>query len=116
MQDQGRKLKNLVPGMVELGTPSCVNPISDGVREGKMKITDYESGRSLRDVGISLTAEEAQELVAYLSRMLANPSISHVHLSELSHWGIEREVAFALEEKAALVRQDIRHANFCSVA
>lgn len=52
-----------------------------------MKIVDYESGKSLYDVSLELTRGEAQELAAYLTRMLNRTDLKTVHITDL-HAGI----------------------------
>lgn len=65
-------------------------------REKDMRITDYETQRTLKDVGITLTLEEADELCAYLHRLRSCPQVKHVHLSQIVGDRLEREVTFAL--------------------
>lgn len=65
-----------------------------------MQITDYESGRNLRDVNIVLTRDEAEELNAYLSRLLANDQINRVHVSEVNGMHLEREITVSLDENS----------------
>jgi len=62
-----------------------------------MRITDFESGRSLNDVCLTLTREEAEELCQYLNRLTSNrPDLRHVHLTEIQGSTVERELAVAL--------------------
>jgi hypothetical protein len=61
-----------------------------------MIITDYESGRNLSDIGLTLTVEEAQELREYLTRLIDEPSISHAYLTEVSPNGLEKEIAIRI--------------------
>ena len=62
-----------------------------------MRITDFESGRSLNDVCLTLTRDEAEELCQYLSRLTSNrPDLRHVHLTEIRGSTVERELAVAL--------------------
>lgn len=61
-----------------------------------MQIRDYESGRQLRDVSIMLSAEEVLELQSYLGRLIANPEIRHVHLSEIDGCLVDKEISFAI--------------------
>ena len=61
-----------------------------------MRITDFETGRNLNDVSLTLTHEEAQELCAYLSRLTARQDLGHVHLQEFQGANIERELAVCL--------------------
>lgn len=62
-----------------------------------MEIRDYESGRPLNDISIVLSADEAAELHGYLSRLLSNPELRHVHLSEISGLFVDKEIAFSLD-------------------
>ncbi len=62
-----------------------------------MEIRDYESGKSLTDVDIVLSREEAEELNAYLRRLLVNPDLRKVHLSQINGLGLERELTFSLK-------------------
>lgn len=63
-----------------------------------MRITDYERGKSLSDVCISLTRDEAEELHAYLQCLLTRPDLSRAHLSEVVGSRLERELTIALEK------------------
>lgn len=64
--------------------------------EQAMQITDYESGKNLRDVNIVLSRDEAEELQAYLGRMLKNDEIHRVHMSEVRGTHLERELTVSL--------------------
>jgi hypothetical protein len=62
-----------------------------------MRITDFESGKSLNDVCLTLTREEAAELSQYLIRLASDrPDLRHVHLTEIQGATVERELAVAL--------------------
>ena len=61
-----------------------------------MRITDFETGRSLNDVALTLTSEEAEELCAYLSRLTAQQDLGHVHLMEIQGARVQRELAVSL--------------------
>lgn len=61
-----------------------------------MRITDFETGRSLNDVCLTLSREEAEELSGYLSRLTAREDLGHVHLMELQGASVRRELAVAL--------------------
>ena len=61
-----------------------------------MRITDFETGRSLNDVSLTLTHEEAQELCAYLGRLTTHADLGHVHLMEIEGSKVERELAVSL--------------------
>ncbi|AIE85511.1 hypothetical protein [Fimbriimonas ginsengisoli] len=66
-----------------------------------MRIMDYETNRSLNDIGVFLTADEAAELGAYLMRLSSRPSVQRVHLSEFVGHRLEREITVALAEPIA---------------
>lgn len=61
-----------------------------------MRITDFETGRNLNDVCLTLTREEAEELGAYLARLTDRADLRHVHLTELRGASVHRELAVAL--------------------
>ena len=61
-----------------------------------MRITDFETGRSLSDVCLTLTQEEAEELSGYLARLTARDDLGHVHLMELQGATVRRELAVSL--------------------
>lgn len=61
-----------------------------------MRIVDYESTKSLSDVGIILTPSEAEELATYLVALARRSDISRVHLSEIENDHIEREITVAV--------------------
>jgi hypothetical protein len=62
-----------------------------------MRITDYEGGRALSDVSITLTPQEAEELALYLSRMLKSEEVNRAHLSEFINNRLERELTISIE-------------------
>ncbi|MFN8218821.1 MAG: hypothetical protein U0S12_01645 [Fimbriimonadales bacterium] len=57
-----------------------------------MRITDYETRKSLNDVSLTLTRDEAEELAVYLERLLSNPEVERAHLSEVANSRLEREL------------------------
>lgn len=59
---------------------------------------DYENRRSLNDVGVFLTADEAAELGAYLMRLSTRPNIGRVYLSEVIGDRLEREITVSLTD------------------
>jgi hypothetical protein len=63
-----------------------------------MRIVDYETSRTLNDVGIFLTLEEAEELCVYLRRMTKPHPVQRAHLSELHGNHLEREITVSLDE------------------
>jgi len=72
-----------------------------------MRIFDYEGQRDLSDVAISLSREEAEDLLGTLQRLVMQPSLSKVYLSQIRGNVIEREIAIALDrdpKMTALVR------------
>jgi hypothetical protein len=69
------------------------------VRE--VQITDFESGRQLRDVDIVLTREEAEDLVAYLGCLLHKPGVLLAHLSEVDKWTLKREITLSVRKERA---------------
>lgn len=68
-----------------------------------MDIRDYESGRSLNDVDISLSREEAEELSAYLGRLLTNPGLKTIQLTRLEGLTIASELSVTLNSDSAPV-------------
>ncbi len=68
-----------------------------------MKIFDYEGHRDLKDVAISLSRDEAVDLLATLERLVNQPDLSKVYLSQLNGNVIEREIAIALDRKPPIV-------------
>ena len=67
--------------------------------ETKMRIFDYERQRDLTDVAISLSRDEAADLLATLQRLVKQPSLSKVYLSQIKGNVIEREIAIALDKE-----------------
>lgn len=67
-------------------------------RESDVRITDYEKAGTLRDVAISLTREEAEDLAIYLGAMLKRPQVNAIHLSEITGGRIDKEIRFDLAE------------------
>lgn len=63
-----------------------------------MRITDYEKSSTLRDVAISLTREEAEDLAVFLGAMLKRPQVSAIHLSEIAGGRIDKEIRFDVAE------------------
>ena len=66
-----------------------------------MRIMDYETNKSLNDVAVYLTKDEAAELVDYLQRLVAVPEIHTVHLSEIHRDRLERELTVAIDPELA---------------
>jgi hypothetical protein len=63
-----------------------------------MRIFDYERQRDLTDIAISLSRDEAADLLATLERLVKQPSLSKVFLSQITGNVIEREIAIALDK------------------
>jgi hypothetical protein len=66
-----------------------------------VQITDFESGRQLRDVDIVLTREEAEDMLAYLAHLLQRPGVSCAHLSEIDKWTLKREITLSVKKGKA---------------
>ena len=66
-----------------------------------MQITDFESGRQLRDVDIVLTREEAEDLVAYIGCLLHKPGVHFAYLSEVEKWSLKREITLSVKKSKA---------------
>lgn len=64
---------------------------------GAMKIIDYETNKVLNDVAVYLSHEEAKELMSFLKRLVDQPHIQKVYLSQVSQNCLERELTVALE-------------------
>ena len=69
-----------------------------------MRITDYESTKNLRDVGLVLTRDEAEELSIYLHRMLERSELRNTYLTECRGGGIERELSITIEQNRGPVQ------------
>jgi hypothetical protein len=65
-----------------------------------MRITDYEKGHTLRDISISLTLEEAQDLALFLNRLLKSPGVNRMYLSEVVGAHLEKEITISVETKS----------------
>ena len=68
-----------------------------GHQERTLRITDFETARSMRDVCIELSRSEAEELAAYLRALVAKPKIGPIFLSVLKNNRIEREITVQLD-------------------
>jgi hypothetical protein len=62
-----------------------------------MRIFDYEGQKDLSDVAISLSRDEAADLLLTLERLVKQPSLSKIYLSQIRGNVIEREIAIALD-------------------
>jgi hypothetical protein len=62
-----------------------------------MRIVDYQGNRTMNDVGIFLSIEEAEDLIAYLRKLVEEPSVQRVHLSEINGSRLEKELTIALD-------------------
>ena len=49
-----------------------------------MRIVDFQTGKEIRDVAVSLTEEEMLDLSLYLNRLKSDQRISCAHLTEVS--------------------------------
>ncbi|HXH61155.1 MAG TPA: hypothetical protein VNI20_07330 [Fimbriimonadaceae bacterium] len=64
-----------------------------------MQITDFESGKQLRDVDIVLSREEAEDLLAYIAHLLSRPGVPCAHLSEIDKWTLKREITVSVKRR-----------------
>ena len=62
-----------------------------------MRITDYEKGTSLRDICISLTLDEADELRIYLNKLVKDPKLTRAYLSEVRGSRLDKEITIAVD-------------------
>ncbi len=62
-----------------------------------MKILDYETNKTLNDVAIFLTQDEAAELASFLNRLVDKPQIHQVYLSEIVRNRLERELTVSID-------------------
>lgn len=62
-----------------------------------MKILDFETHKTLNDVAIYLTRDEASELMDFLKRLVDKPAIHQVYLSEFVRNRLERELTIAID-------------------
>jgi hypothetical protein len=66
-----------------------------------VQITDFESGKQLRDVDIVLSREEAEDLLAYVAFLLHQPGVPCAHLSEVEKWSLKREITVSVKREKA---------------
>ena len=62
-----------------------------------MKITDYATGRTVENVQLDLSAEEAWDLATYLRRLL-NGDNKQAYLSDVKGVRLERDFAVQIDE------------------
>jgi len=67
-----------------------------------MRIMDYETNRSLSDIGVFLTLDEAAELCAYLQALQTRPGVQRVHLSEILGSQLQREITVGIDGRVSL--------------
>ncbi len=65
-----------------------------------MKIVDYETNKTLNDVAVFLSKDEASELMDFLKRLVDQPQINQVYLSEIVRNRLERELTIAIDTPA----------------
>ena len=68
-----------------------------------MRIFDYEATKNLSDVGIFLSRDEAEDLIVTLQRLVNQPRLNRVYLSDIQGSHIERELAIAIEDRHSLI-------------
>ena len=66
-----------------------------------MQITDFESGRQLRDVDIILTRDEAEDLLEYLCHLLRTPSVNRAYVTEIDKWTLLKEITVSVQKGQA---------------
>lgn len=57
-----------------------------------MKIVDYATNKQLNDVAITLSREEAEDLILYLRKLTSESKVDRVFLTNLNGGLIEREL------------------------
>jgi hypothetical protein len=62
-----------------------------------MRIRDYEGGRDLADITLDLTRDEAEELVSMLRRLLDQPMLSRIHLSEIDSTSLSKDLTVCVD-------------------
>lgn len=62
-----------------------------------MRITDYEGGRTLRDVAITLTRAEAEELAGYLACLIQRTELRQAHLCNVRGTALDQELTIAID-------------------
>lgn len=62
-----------------------------------MRITDYATSKTLNDVSLTLTVEEAEELASYLERLLQHTELDRAYLSEFQGPVLARELTVQLD-------------------
>jgi hypothetical protein len=64
-----------------------------------MKIVDYETSKTLNDVGIVLSRDEAEDLIMYLRKLTQEPAVDRIYLSDFEDGRLEREISLGLDHK-----------------
>jgi len=62
-----------------------------------MKIVDFETNKNLTDVALYLSKDEASALLGFLKRLVEQPEIHKVYLSDITSFRLEREFTVALD-------------------
>lgn len=57
-----------------------------------MRIVDYQTGKELRDVALSLTDEELDDLALCLKRLRSDRRLNRAHLTQVVGAHFEREL------------------------
>lgn len=57
-----------------------------------MKISDFETGHEILDVGLTLSANEAEDLALFLERLLSSETLERVYLSDIAAGTIQQEL------------------------
>lgn len=64
-----------------------------------MTITDHSSYRSLQSITVSLTPDEARELVQHLSRLLELNGVGAGYVAEFSDNDVARELTVTIDRR-----------------
>jgi hypothetical protein len=67
-----------------------------------MRIMDYQTGKELRDVSLTLTSDELEEITLYLARLKENGGVTHACLSQLNGARFDKELTIAVEGRSAI--------------
>lgn len=70
-----------------------------------MRILDDNTDRTIKQVSVYLTLDEAKSLLSQLNDLIAKPKIHHIHVQDA---GFEREVTIAIYSTSNLSNFDER--------
>jgi hypothetical protein len=67
----------------------------------RMKIIDYQTGKELTDVSVTLSEEELKDLAAYVLKLGHDQRVSRAHLSEYVGSNLRSELTLAIGPRLA---------------